>query len=115
MLDLARIEDEKRENTLTIIQGVLSLDEGKIADRILTLSLAELIKTKAAEKEKSPDKSGIVEEMPEKPKKRGKSEPKASEPINSPSEPNKPQNEGFSEKLPWEEEKTNLLESELEL
>lgn len=104
LLDLARIEDEKRENTLTIIQGVLSLDEGKIGDRILTLSLAELIKTKASEKEKSPDKAGIVEEMPEKPKKRGKSEPKASEPINSPSQSDKSQNGLFSEKLPWEKD-----------
>ena len=51
LLALATIEDEKRDNTLTIVRGILDLDKGKIADNILTLSLAELIKTKTESKD----------------------------------------------------------------
>lgn len=51
LLALATIEDEKRDNTLTIVRGVLDLDNGKISDNILTLSLAELIKQKADTKD----------------------------------------------------------------
>ena len=51
LLALASIEDEKRDNTLTIVRGVLDLDNGKIADNIFTLSLSELIKTNAEKKE----------------------------------------------------------------
>ena len=40
------IEDEKRENTLTIISGTFSLDEGDPLDNVTTLSLSELIKSK---------------------------------------------------------------------
>lgn len=51
LLALATIEDEKRDNTLTIVRGILDLDKGKIADNILTLSLAELIKSKSESKD----------------------------------------------------------------
>ena len=51
LLALATIEDEKRDNTLTIVRGILDLDKGKIADNILTLSLAELIKSKTETKD----------------------------------------------------------------
>ena len=51
LLALATIEDEKRDNTLTIVRGILDLDHGKIADNILTLSLAELIKSKTETKD----------------------------------------------------------------
>ena len=80
LLALATIEDENRDNTLTIVRGVLDLDNGKIADNILTLSLAELIKSKMA----------ANEETPEKPKKRAVKRTKATEPVNTPSEPGKP-------------------------
>ena len=53
LLELARIEDEKRDNTLTIIDGEISMDEGDLLDNITTLSLAELIKAKAADSEKA--------------------------------------------------------------
>ena len=52
LLALASIEDEKRDNTLTIVRGVLDLDNGKIADNIFTLSLSELIKTKSEDKDR---------------------------------------------------------------
>ena len=71
LLALATIEDEKRDNTITIVRGVLDLDNGKIADNILSLSLAELIKTKATEKD-APEQAGNApeaEQAPEAPKK----------------------------------------------
>lgn len=51
LLALATIEDEKRDNTLTLVRGVLDLDNGPITDNVLTLSLAELIKTKTEPKD----------------------------------------------------------------
>ena len=124
LLALATIEDEKRDNTLTIIRGVLDLDKGKISDNILNLSLAELIKTKAAEKDapeqaaKAPEISkeeieidkkalGISKDAPEhaqKGRKRAVKATKEPEPINSLSEPGKPVKTEIDEKLPWEQE-----------
>ena len=109
LLALASIEDEKRDNTLTIVRGVLDLDNGKISDNILNLSLADLIKTKAAEKD-APEQAANVPETtdePEPPKKGRKRAVKATkepEPINSPSEPEKPVKTDFDEKLPWEKD-----------
>ena len=124
LLALATIEDEKRDNTLTIVRGVLDLDNGKIADNILNLSLAELIKTKAAEKDapeqaaKAPEISkeeiesaekalGISKDAPETSKngrKRAVKATKEPEPINSPSEPGKPVKTEIPENLLWEPE-----------
>lgn len=106
LLALASIEDEKRDNTLTIVRGVLDLDNGKIADNILNLSLADLIKTKAAEKD-APEQAAKAPETTEPPKKGRKRALKATkepEPINSPSEPEKPVKTEIDEKLPWESE-----------
>lgn len=95
LLALASIEDEKRDNTLTIVRGVLDIDNGKIADNILTLSLADLIKTKAAEKDapeqaaKAPEKTDAPEPA-QKGRKRAVKATQEPEPINSPSEPEKP-------------------------
>lgn len=124
LLALATIEDEKRDNTLTIVRGVLDLDNGKIADNILNLSLAELIKTKSSEKDapeqaaKAPEISkeeieiaekalGISKDAPEiskKGRKRAVKATKEPEPINSPSEPGKPVKTEIPEKLPWEKD-----------
>lgn len=130
LLALATIEDEKRDNTMTIVRGVLDLDNGKIADNILSLSLAELIKTKATEKD-APEQAGNApeaEQAPEAPKKavnRTKSAGKG----NTPTEPEKAVKTENDEKLPWEQEqapavapapdpepaKQNLLFDEIEL
>lgn len=144
LLALATIEDEKRDNTLTIVRGVLSLDEGNISDNILNLSLADLIKSKANEKDapeqaaKAPEISedeieiaeralGISKGAPEIAKKGRKKAVKAKkdpDPINSPSEPEKPVRTEINEELPWEKEpeptpeqaaKDNLLNDEIEL
>ena len=109
LLALATIEDEKRDNTLTIVRGVLDLDKGKISDNILNLSLAELIKTKAAEKDapeqaaKAPEKTDAPEPA-QKGRKRAVKATKEHEPINSPSEPEKPVKTEIPEKLPWEKD-----------
>ena len=58
LLALATIEDEKRENTLTIISGEYSLDDGDPLANITTLSLSELIKKRADEKEAPKPKRG---------------------------------------------------------
>ena len=109
LLALATIEDEKRDNTLTIVRGVLDLDNGKIADNVLTLSLAELIKTKTAQKD-APEQAAAVPEpakeqaAPAKAPKRAVKRTKATEPVNTPSEPEKPVKTEIDEKLPWENE-----------
>ena len=118
LLALATIEDEKRDNTLTIVRGILDLDKGKISDNILNLSLAELVKTKAAKKDvpeqaaKAPEKTDATEPA-KKGRKRAVKRTEQTEPINSPSEPEKPvkteipgklPDDGAMDKLPWENE-----------
>lgn len=141
LLALAAIEDEKRDNTLTIVRGVLDLDNGKIADNLLTLSLAELIRTKADAKEAPKQAAAAPEpgqqaEPAKKATKRAVKATKATEPANTPSEPEKPVKTEIDEKLPWEKEeekpvmvvtpeelaerakqaaKDNLLNAEMEL
>lgn len=123
LLALASIEDEKRDNTLTIIRGVLDLDGGKIADNILTLSLAELIKARADKPDEEP---GNAQKRPV-----GRDE--APDPINYTSSTDKAAETGNREKqpdydrLPWEQKpatadfippqpaKDNLLNDEIEL
>ena len=109
LLALAGIEDEKRDNTLVIVRGQLDLDNGKIADNLLTLSLAELIKTKADAKQAPKEAAKAPEAKPEaeKPAKRTKKAAEAtkdSEIVNTPSEPEKPVKTENDEKLPWEKE-----------
>ena len=48
LLALATIEDEKRDNTVTLVCGQLDLD-GDFSNNVMELSLAELIKTRASE------------------------------------------------------------------
>ena len=109
LLALAGIEDEKRDNTLTIVRGQLDLDNGKIADNLLTLSLAELIKTKADAKQAPKEAAKAPEAKPEaeKPVKRTKRAAEATKDsgiVNTPSEPEKPVKTENDEKLPWEKE-----------
>ena len=125
LLALATIEDEKRDNTLTIVRGILDLDKGDISDNILTLSLAELVKSKAAAKD-TPDQAaerpitkeeieiaekalGISKDAPEiskdapeiskKGRKRAVKRTEPTEPINTTSEPEKPVKTENDEKL----------------
>lgn len=141
LLALATIEDEKRDNTLTIVRGVLDLDKGKIADNVFTLSLSELIRAKADAKDAPKQAAAGPEpakepDEPAKATKKPVKRAKATEPINTPSEPQKPVKTEIDEKLPWEKdepekpagptpeqlaeqaqqaEKENLLNFEMEL
>lgn len=49
LLELAAIEDEKRDNSLIIISGILSLDSFDASKNILELNLADLVKAKQDE------------------------------------------------------------------
>ena len=104
LLQLAAIEDEKRDNTLTVVRGQLDLDNGKIADNILELSLGELIKTKKDKKD-TPEKAAIAPETKEsenKPKSAANKtvrRAKRSDPDNIPSEERKSATEEKREKL----------------
>lgn len=66
LLDIAAIEDEKRDNTFTAVNGMVVLDDNPdLSQNVISLSLAELIKTKApAEKKKpEPEKAVTVEDL----------------------------------------------------
>lgn len=66
LLELAAIEDEKRDNTFTSVSGAIMLDnEPDLMNNVISLSLSELIKSKApAEKQKpEPEKSVTVDDL----------------------------------------------------
>lgn len=98
LLALAAIEDDKRDNTFTMVKGVLDLDNGKIADNLLSLSLAELVKTKTEEKQGEP---APAPEQAVKPVKSGR---KKVERGNIPADPDTAVKSEIPEKLPWETE-----------
>lgn len=78
LLELAAIEDAKRDNTFTAVSGVICLDEKTdLNDNVTSLTLAELIKSKSpAEKKKpEPDKSVAVEDLKPKPEQSQKPTP----------------------------------------
>lgn len=57
LLEIAAIEDEKRNNTFTAVNGMIVLDDAPdLSQNVISLSLAELIKTKAP-KEATPDET----------------------------------------------------------
>ena len=109
ILGLAAIEDEKRDNTLTIIRGTLDLDKGKIADNIKTVTLAELIKGKSAAKD-TPEQAATApeptkkEDAPAKADKKPVKRAASSKTDNVSSEAQKPVKPENDEKLPWENE-----------
>jgi hypothetical protein len=66
LLEIAAIEDEKRDNTFAAVNGMVVLDDNPdLSQNVISLSLAELIKTKApAEKKKpEPEKAVTVEDL----------------------------------------------------
>lgn len=135
LLALATIEDEKRDNTLTIIRGVLDLDNGKIADNIMTLSLAELINAKAEESDApapvdNAPESAEDHDAPKKARQKAVRSSKYKNPVNYASGTEKSAKTLDFDKLPFEETeeqnmntdptpeqvaKENLLNDEIEL
>lgn len=77
LLDIAAIEDEKKDNIFTAVSGAIVLDDAPdLTQNVISLTLAELVKTKAP-KDKTPDEQTAVtaedvkaapEPEPEKPK-----------------------------------------------
>ena len=54
LLEIAAIEDEKRDNTFTAVSGEISLDnEPDLTNNIVSLTLAELVKSKAPAEKKT--------------------------------------------------------------
>lgn len=126
LLELAAIEDSKRDNTLTIVQGSLDLDKGRIMDNVTTLSLSDIVKGKT-KPEPMPE---IVENVPKVSSKRVKAEkgtripPKERKPVESKKAENlflEPEPKATEpERLPWEQssekaEKEDLLNLDFEL
>lgn len=123
LLALAAIEDEKRDNTLIVVSGILDLDNGAIADNVLTLSLSELIKTRKAEDETPTDAGFSLENegMPENRTETAQIREITPEPINPIPDKEKPAKTqktekitGGIDKLPFEDE-DNLLNQEVEI
>lgn len=54
LIELARIEDEKRDNTIVSCNGVIELGKSDLTDNIIELSLAEVVK-KHQEQQETPD------------------------------------------------------------
>lgn len=70
LLEIAAIEDEKRDNTFTAVNGMVVLDDAPdLSQNVISLSLAELIRKKApAEKKKpQPEKAVTVDDLKKDP------------------------------------------------
>ena len=70
LLEIAAIEDEKRDNTFTAVSGEISLDnEPDLTNNIVSLTLAELVKCKAPAENKKPEpeKAVTVEDLKKDP------------------------------------------------
>lgn len=63
LLELARIEIGKRKDTFSYVQGVVDLDGGDFGDNIVSLTLAEIVSGRNAEKPQEPASAG--DEAPE--------------------------------------------------
>lgn len=78
LLELAAIEDEKRDNTFTAVSGEISLDnEPDLTNNIVSLTLAELVKSKAPAEKKNPEpeKTVTVEDLKKDPEPEPQPEP----------------------------------------
>ena len=110
LLALAAIADASRDNDMTIIRGILDLDNGKIMDNVLTLSLAKLIKSKAETKDvpktavSVPEIAENVPKVSENVRKRAVNRKTVAETVNTPSESEKAVTRVIQEKLPWEKD-----------
>lgn len=70
LLELAAIEDEKRDNTFTAVTGEIRLDsETDLNNNVTSLTLAELIRKKAPEENKKPqpEKAVTVDDLKKDP------------------------------------------------
>lgn len=76
LLELAAIEDAKRDNAFTVVSGVICLDEKTdLNDNVTSLTLEELIKGKAPAEKKKPEPEKAVEDLKPKPEQSQKPTP----------------------------------------
>lgn len=78
LLQLAAIEDSKKENTFTVVSGKLDLDNYTPSNNIVSLSLADLVKNRAPQEE-TPTDDGFVPNVAENVPKIAENVPKVSE------------------------------------
>lgn len=100
LVELARIEDEKRDNTVVSCAGIIDLDKPGFEGNITELSLAEVVKKRKQKTEKKPETGIEPEEVAIA---QGTTEAEAAnEPQISPSESEKP---AYGTDVPKEKEK----------
>lgn len=63
LLELAAIEDSKRDNTFTACNGFISLESKDLTPNVTNLTLAELVKTKTKKEEEKPTGEKAVNEQ----------------------------------------------------
>lgn len=121
LLELAAIEDEKRDNTFTAVSGEISLDnEPDLTNNIVSLTLAELVKSKApAEKKKpEPEKAVTVEDLKKDPEPEPQPEPEEKKTAKRTITPKKEKVAKIEEKQPKKLEpvtKKDLLNTEIDI
>ncbi len=63
LLELAAIEDAKRDNNFTACNGFINLDDKDLTPNVISLTLSELVKTKAKKEETAPTEEAGVNEQ----------------------------------------------------
>lgn len=63
LLELAAIEDAKRDNNFTACNGFINLDDKDLTPNVVSLTLSELVKTKAKKEETAPKEEAGVNEQ----------------------------------------------------
>lgn len=70
LLELAAIEDEKKDNVFTSVSGIITLDDDvDLTNNVVSLTLAEIVKSKKKEPEKPKESSENNNETENKPEK----------------------------------------------
>lgn len=102
LVELARIEDEKRDNTIVACAGIIDLDKPDFENNITELSLAEVVKKRKQKPEEKPEAGISPEEVASAMEALGINNKTANEPDLRPSESEKSEN---GTNVPKEKEK----------
>lgn len=117
ILEIAAIEDKKRDNVFTSVSGMINLDmevepgvytASDLSENVISLTLAELVKTKTAKEETPSDEVSVKDEdITENTENEGIETQKGEEGINVPREEEKPTCE--------KNDKNNLLNEDIDV
>lgn len=92
LLEIASIEDEKKENTFTSVNGMVLLDNAPdLTQNVISLSLSELVKTRVKKEETPEANTNVVDEVKSDVKKADKPKKKTSTVKRASKKDNKPQ------------------------